>query len=426
MKNARLWIALTRPDNLVSALAVAAAGRDRFASCCLLYENSPWWKSAVWDEFQSVFDKIRSVERVTTCRGLRDLPRFYRSLRDRQHQLVELRIAPQDTIITLSGITSLSNALASAYPAVNKLLCTTVKKYVDANRPYSLSRFRHTTSGWLQYRLLEPWAGLRRTLHLKPWWGGGDGIRLERLEQPLEEVFEAILLLSNHGEELPPGAGPNVFPAPFPSIKDLASSSSVSTPVGRSQPRKVVFFGTPFLLVRNLAPDLYAEHLNACLDYLRRYHDVEYELVYRPHPAETSERGRLRLDRFVIEEDRQVAELYFLRHQRHIEAIYSVSSTVSRVALNYGLNGYALWRNFPFDEAAVTYFESLMGRVPPEFEPATLAQPPREYASQAALEPKATTFPDAVRAVLDHFDRSGVHRTQSREKAVAASLGSPV
>ena len=273
--------------------------------------------------------------------------------------------------MTLSGITSLSNALASAYPEVSKLLCTTVKKYVDASRPYSWWRYRHTTSGWLQNRFLEPRAGLRRTLHLKPWWGGGDGIRLERLEQSLEEVFEAILVLSNHGGELPAGAGTNVFPARFPSINDLNLPEPSANGTGNIR-EKVVFFGTPFLLVRNLPPGVYAECLNRCLDHLRRFYGPEYKLVYRPHPAETSERERLRLDRFAIEEDRQVAELYFLRHRRSINAIYSVSSTVSRVALNYGLNGYALWRNFPFDEPAGAYFASLMGQVPPEFEPTSL------------------------------------------------------
>ncbi len=426
MKNACLWIALTRPDNLVSALAVAAAGRHRFGSCCLLYENSHWWKFAAWEEFQGGFDTIRSVERIPTCRGLRDLPRFYRGLRDRQRQIGELRIAPVDTVVTLSGITSLSNAVASAYPEVNKLLCTTIKKYLDASRPYSFSRYRHTTSGWLQNRLLEPWAGLRRTLHLKPWLGGGDGIRLERLEQPLEKVFEAVLLLSNDGEELPPGEAPNVFPAPFPSLGDLDLRPEATPGADCGRPEKVLFFGTPFLLVRNLDPAVYAERVNACFDYLRLYYGKDCELVYRPHPAETGERTWLRLDRFAVEEDRQVAELYFLRNRRRIRAVYSVSSTVSRVAYNYGLNGYALWRSFPFDVGAQAYFESLMGRVPREFEPASLGQAPEEYAARLAQESRTIAFPEAIWAVWDRFEDANKRRKPLLEKAFVASLGSPV
>ena len=46
--------------------------------------------------------------------------------------------------------------------------------------------------------------------------------------------------------------------------------------------RRVVFFGTPFLLVRNLPPELYAQRLNACLDYLRRNYAGRCKMVYRP------------------------------------------------------------------------------------------------------------------------------------------------
>ena len=102
-------------------------------------------------------------------RGLFDLPRFYRQLAARQAQLRALRIAPDDVIFTLAGITSLSNALASAYPGVFKVFAMPLKKYVDASLPADFRRYRHTTSSWLQNHLLEPLAGLRRTLHLKPW-----------------------------------------------------------------------------------------------------------------------------------------------------------------------------------------------------------------------------------------------------------------
>lgn len=393
-----LWIALTRPDNLVNALAIATAGRGRFAACRLLYERSSWWERLDWQEYARRFDGVDTVEKVPDCRGLGDLPRFYRSLQDRQRTLAALRIGADDTLVTLAGVTKLSIALASAYPKVNKCLCVTVKKYTNASRPWSWAQYRPTTSGWLQNKVVEPLLGLQRTVRLKPWRGGGDGVRLERPELPLEKIFDTVLLLSNDGTERPATAGPNVRTAPFPSLHDLGNFSP-TLDVGNIGPAVVVFFGTPFLLVRNLSPAVYHENLNACLAALRRWYGADCQLIYRPHPAETTEREHLDLTGFEIEQDRQVAELYFLRNFRRTRAVFSVSSTVSRVALNYGLNGYALWRCFPFDETAAEYFATLMGRVPPEFDVRSLDHPPPVYAPAAG---QSTAF----RHVIDRlFDR---------------------
>ena len=388
---------MTRPDNLVNALAVARAGRARFAACRLLYEDSSWWRGLEWREEAARFDGVDAVERVSACRGLRDLPRFHRELEKRQRALADLRIGSADTIITLAGITKLGIALASAYPGVNKVLCTTVKKYVDASRPWSWTDYRPTTSGFLQRWLVEPRLGLRRTVHLKPWRGGGDGVRLERPEEPLERIFNTVLLLSNDGTARLATAGPNVRPAPFPSLRDLGEWVPGASDPGPLLPAAVVFFGTPFLLVHNLAPGVYRERLDACLSAIRRWYGADCELIYRPHPAETTERTQLDLEGFVIAEDRQVAELYFLRHFRRLRAVFSVSSTVSRVALNYGLDAYALWRCFPFDDTAARYFATLMGRVPTAFDVRSLDHPP---AASATTTSNPTTFPEAVESVL--------------------------
>lgn len=391
----RLWIAVTRPDNLINACAVAAAAQGRFSACHLLYEQSSWWRTVDWSICPTAFDAVHSVDKVPTCRGIRDLPRFYRALKCQQQALADLRIAPDDAVVTLSGITRLGIALASVYPGVRNILCTTIKKALDASRPVSWMRYRFTTSSLWQHFFIEPRLGLRRTLHLKPWWGGGDGVRLERPQEALEDVFDAVVVLSNDGADLPPAAGPTVHPARFPSLHDLAGW----TPEVSGDRRTVVFFGTPFLLVRNLPPGVYRERLDRCLDYLRRCYGATHTLVYRPHPAETDERGQLDLQGFAIEEDGEIAELYFLRHFRRIGAVFSVSSTVSRVALNYGLNGYALWRCFPFDAAATEYFRSLMGRVPAEFDLRSLEQPPVEYAG-ARGEAETTAFADVLGRVL--------------------------
>ena len=291
MKKPALWIALTRPDNLVLALTAAGIGRERFSACHLIYEDSPWWQRTRWDEYRASFDGIHPVGKIRACRGLLDTVRFYRQLVARQELLKALRIAPDDIIFTLAGIAALSNALASAYPGVVKVFGLTIKKYLDASRAADFLRYRHTTSSWLQNHFLEPMAGVERTLHLKPWRRqGGDGVRLERLERPLEAIYRGILILSNTGEQLPPGGGPQLRPAPFPTLRELAHLLAPAEDFAAPR-RSVIFFGTPFLLVRNLPPEQYAAQLNQCLDYLRRHYGDRCRLVYRPHPAEKTRAG---------------------------------------------------------------------------------------------------------------------------------------
>src|SRR5947208_14641509 len=132
----------------------------------------------------------------------------------------------------------------------------------------------------------------------------------------------------------------------FPAVAELRGLPQVSDRNGDDISREVIFFGTPFLLIHNVSPDVYVERLNCCLDYLRRNFSG-HALIYRPHPNETNEADRLKLNGFRIEDDREAAELYFLRNYQTIAAIFSVSSTVSRTALNNGINGYAMYPVFP-------------------------------------------------------------------------------
>lgn len=402
----RLWIALTRPDNLVTALAAVTVAREYFSGIHLIYEDSDWWQKARWENYRDCFDEVHPVRKIPTCRGLRDLARFSRALRERQEELKSLPIAPEDTLFLLAGIAVLSNALASAYPRVRKVLCTTVQKYCEATQPITFWRYRHTTSGWLQNHFLEPHAGLHRTLNLKPWFGGGDGVRIKRLADPMEKIFDRLLLLSNDGEERPVGAA-RARLARFPRLSEL-SGICPSAGEGIGLGRRVIFFGTPFLLVRNLPVETYAAQLNACLDYLRRSYPMPYRLIYRPHPAETNESAELQLDRFAVETEGEVAELYFLRHAHDIAAVFSVSSTVSRVALNYGLNAYAFWPAFPFAPSAAAYYEKVMGRVPAEFNLSSLDLPPRSYQSKEPVAPDARDFSEAFVEIARCGSRKGL------------------
>ena len=100
-----------------------------------------------------------------------------------------------------------------------------------------------------------------------------------------------------------------------------------------------------------------------------------------------------------------------------------MSSTVSRVAFNYGLDGYALWPCFPFAAPARTYFETLMGRVPDAFHIRSLDAPPQPYAGRLDAGWKTGSFA----ATLDRaLDAARATLSNAAKKAFARSQGSPV
>lgn len=408
----KLWIVISRPDRLPNALVAADALRERFpGGIHLLREESKWWENANWREFVGDFAEVHAFPKVRTCRGLKDLPRLYRENVDRQRGVGALPIDPDnDVLLCVAGLLGLGNAALSAHPDVYKILCASQKAYGELTRTGDRARYRFTTSGWLQNRFVEPLAGVERTIHYKPRINpGGDGVRLRRLQKDPEEIFDVIIFMSNSGGELPARGEHQIIPSRFPSIAELRDFSRISEDAYRqsnaraartSDHHRVIFFGTPFLLVRNLEPEVYIEHLNRCLDYIRGNYPGR-DLVYRPHPFEKGEARKIELAGFRVEDDREVADLYFLRHFAEIEAVYSVSSTVSRTALNNGLNSYALWRCFPFSEPQAKFFRKVMGDVPPEFEISSLTKSPVAYQGHHSTSLGQNTFSNALNRAVD-------------------------
>jgi hypothetical protein len=397
----KLWVILGRPVRLPNALIAVQALRESFpGGCHLLRDESQWWDRANWQLYARYFTDIHAFPRVRTCRGLVDLPRLYRETAGRKSAVAQLPInADRDVLLCLASVMGLANAAVSAHPNVYKILCISKSGYEGLTRHPDRMRFRFTTSGWLQNRVIEPLAGVERTINFKPRLNpGGDGVRLVRLQKEPQQVYDSVVCMSNTGRELPVHADARLIAARCPSMAELPELPAFSGEA--SGRRRVLLFGTPFLLIHNLEPDVYIQHLNQCLDFLRRSYP-NADLIYRPHPIETKEASRLQLERFRIEDDREAAELYFMRHFAEIEAVYSVSSTVSRTAFNYGLNAYSLWRCFPFTDTAAKFFERLMGEVPHEFDIRDLNQPPAAYQDSRVIEQGTRSFGEALKVALE-------------------------
>jgi len=403
-QDAKLWIILGRPVRLHSAVIATETLGDQFpGGCHLLRDETQWWERTQWQPYARHFAEVHAFARVKTCRGLIDLPRLYRESAGRKRAVAALPINPDsDVLLCLASVLGLGNAAASGRPDVYKILCISKSGYEGLMRHPDRMRFRFTTSGWLQNRVVEPLAGLERTLHFKPRLNpGGDGVRLVRLQKNPEEIYDTIIVMSNSGRELPTPSNDRMITARFPSMSELREFSAIgSASNGQDRQRRVIVFGTPFLLIHNLPPQVYVEHLNRCLEYVRR-HYRHCDRIYRPHPIETTESERLNLEGFQIENDREAAELYFLRRFAQIEAVYSVSSTVSRTALNNGLNAYSLWRCFPFPETSAIFFEKLMGDVPPEFDLSDLTKPPIPYQAYRKPDPSTRSFAEALKIAMN-------------------------
>ncbi len=402
----KLWIVAERPVRLPNALIAAESLRDRFpGGIHFVRDRSDAWHRVQWQPYSSYFDDVHTFARVKSCRGLLDLPRLYRDTVKRKRAVAALPIEPDsDLLLCIAGVMGLASVAASAHPKVRKVLSISVASYERLTRAPDRTQFRFTTSGWLQNRVVEPLAGVERTLNLKPRVDpGGDGARLVRLKKNPEEIFDTIVVSSINGRELPASGNARFVAARYPSITELPrfSRSTIA-----ASPRRVLLFGTPFLLVRNLAPEIYIQHANQCLDYLRRNYPGR-DLIYRPHPFETKEADQLNLNSFQVESDGEAAELYFLNRFAEIEAVFSVSSTVSRRAMTFGLNAYAFWHCFPFPETAAKFFEKLMGDVPPEFEIRDLAQPPLAYQFTRTIDPGTGSFGDGLRVAANVRTASG-------------------
>src|SRR4029079_3536097 len=200
-----------------------------------------------------------------------------------------------------------------------------------------------------------------------------------------------------------------------PSVAELQNLPQVTDKNGDYSSRQVIFFGTPFLLIHIVSPDIYVERLNSCLDYLRRNFSG-HDLIYRPHPNETNEADRLKLNGFRIEEDREAAELYFLRNYQTIAAVFSVSSPVSRTALNNGISGYAMYPIFPFTTQQTEFFAGVMGDVPAAFTINDLNSPPVPYQPIAAGSGR--TFAEATRMAAEYTRQGGISEaSQSSHEA---------
>jgi hypothetical protein len=166
----KLWIVAERPVRLPNALVAAESLRDRFpGGVHFVRDQSDAWQQVQWQSYSHYFDDAHTFSRLKSCRGLLDLPRICRDTMERKRAVAALPIEPDtDLLLCIAGVIGLATVAAFAHPKVRKVLSISVASYERLTRAPDRTRFRFTTSGWLQNRVVEPLAGVERTLNLKP------------------------------------------------------------------------------------------------------------------------------------------------------------------------------------------------------------------------------------------------------------------
>src|SRR5713101_4859815 len=166
----KLWIVAERPVRLPNALVAAESLRDRFpGGIHFVRDQSDAWQRVQWQPYSHYFDGVHTFARVKSCRGPLNLPRLYRDTMERKRAVAALPIEPDtDLLLCITGVIGLATVAAFAHPKVRKVLSISVASYERLTRAPDRTRFRFTTSGWLQNRVVEPLAGVERTLNLKP------------------------------------------------------------------------------------------------------------------------------------------------------------------------------------------------------------------------------------------------------------------
>jgi len=393
------WLILDHPHQLVYALAVSQVLNNSNIRSNLLISSHPYWKHVRLDRYTDKFDRIIHYKRLSYV-GIVQILLQLNSIYRLKYSLRHIGIDKNDLIIGFSCCQFLENTVISMFQDNFKVLITAKSTYLYERTELDDSVYEFTNKGRLSNLIIEPICGIHHTLYMKHHDGDKfDGSLLLRYEKPIEEIYDYILVMDNLDIEPVKELESRITFATYPFCA-LRDNNMINKSFDK---KKIVFFGTPFVVAQNISPYQYATHLNRCLDYLRQIYGETHHLIYRPHPRESKELDLIDLSDFELERNNKLAEFYFLENADAIDAVFSISSTVSRVALNFGLNAYSFCRLFPFDKITLTYFENLMGYVPESFYITDLSMLPQYYIPEDLISSASNQFLKALTDILDDY-----------------------
>ena len=205
-----------------------------------------------------------------------------------------------------------------------------------------------------------------------------DGDRYWIFTDGLVKVFDKILLMVNITDRRSNKSSlhSNLKKMPFPYGLMYRENNYFKN--------KVVYFGMPYMYGWDISRSEHIEKINKYLDYIRKHYGKKYLLEYRPHPQEIKELKWLKLNSFKVAHDRTIAELYLLK-SKNIKSVFSVCSTSSRSALNFGIESYVYPTLYPIKDLNIKSYRRVLGKVPKNF-----------VLNNFEVKPKKIIFPNRV------------------------------
>lgn len=438
LEKQKVWMVLEHPQAMVTALALVKHwGRDRFVFNLLISRHF-YFEAIDINQYKNQFDNIivfdrvdyvpnpfphplkifrilRQKKMVAELKGqpgyvavsqsvfnslqnmllypLHVLSLIFRILRLKR-RVAQLEIQPYDIIIGLSSFYYLENVVLSMHPQNLKIGIMPAVEYDQHVRPVDRSVYKDTLEGWVSNWIIEPVTGLHRTHYMKERRHPALTAWI-RFKRPLPSIYNKFVVLGDISQL----TGDNILTMPFPYTLTINQAGRNDSNKKR---QKVVFFGSNFMgfVAGVIAPEIFAQKLNACLSFVRERYGSTYKLVFRPHPFGKREIRLLDLSQFEVEDDGMLSEFYLYHNIENIHAVFAVESTSSRSAFNFFINAYSFLNIFPYDKEMKSYFRLNYGNVPDDFYINDLSIMPNRYVRTEDIDETRKKCRDVLDAVI--------------------------
>ena len=131
--------------------------------------------------------------------------------------------------------------------------------------------------------------------------------------------------------------------------------------------KKVYFLGSRFLSYDFIKVDNPIEIINNVLRRIEEFYGDNVEYIYKPHPVEANESSALNLNKFKVVTDLNSAEVDYIKFQNDILAVYSIGSTSSKTAFNFGIDSYVIYKMLDIKKNTIQAYEKLFSDLPSGF-----------------------------------------------------------
>ena len=130
-------------------------------------------------------------------------------------------------------------------------------------------------------------------------------------------------------------------------------------------PNTIVVFGSRFLEWEYFN----AKKIDLFNDFIKNLKSkyLKFKFIYVKHPLEKNESDFLKIDNFEIIENSINAEMIFYDMGHKIHSVYSIGSTSSKTAFEFGIRSHVIYKSFKFDSSVEKIYDTIFSGYPKHF-----------------------------------------------------------